>query len=256
MEIISLISLSWIHDVIAWLKDIYAVLLAYGDQFIQLYAQWGPLAWLFAAWFESVFPLLLLSLITVINIQAAQMMAGPIWGWVIGFLLSWVGTTIGAIMMFSFWRYVSDKFRYFKNRKKHDKEIDHVAHQSGKGVIGLFSISSIPLLPSSIINFTYAFTKMKTSVFIKTTVLAKFFMMLLMSIFAGFFDWLFADIFRAFLTSVLILGFALLMNRNEDHIVAAVKKVAYKSKALRRMDEENEKRNAEEDNNENKTIEK
>ncbi len=240
-EIIIGLNLSWWNDAINWLREIYDMLMAYGDQFIAIYSSWGPLAWLFAAWFESVFPLLLLSLITVINIQASQILLGPVIGWFVGFLLSWIGTTIGAITMFTFWRYLSDKIRYFRNKKKHDKEIDKVVHESGKGVIGLFSISCIPLLPSSIINFTYAFTKMKTKVFIKTTVIAKFFMMLLMSIFAGYFDWLFADIFRALLTTIIILGFSLIMNRNEDRIVTFVKKIAYRSKKLRHMDEENDK---------------
>lgn len=241
MDILNLLPLSWFNDVLNWLRELYDVVIAYGDRFISVYSGWGPLAWAFAAWFESIFPLLLLSLITVINIQAAQLLLGPTVGWLVGFLLSWIGTTIGAITMFTFWRYISDRIRYFRNKKKADKEIDVVVHQSGKGVVGLFSISSIPLLPSSIINFTYAFTKMRTSVFIKTTVIAKFFMMLFMSIFAGFFDWLFADIFRALLTTIVILAFSLIMNRNEDKLVNFAKKIAYRSKKLRKMDEDNDK---------------
>ncbi len=241
MEIMNILLLSWFSDAMNWLRELYDAIMVYGDRFIGVYSGWGPLAWMFAAWFESVFPLLLLSLITVINIQAAQMMLGPTLGWLVGFLLSWVGTTIGAITMFTFWRYLSDKIRYFRNKKKKDKEIEVVVHQSGKGVIGLFSISTIPLLPSSIINFTYAFTKIRTSVFIKTTVIAKFFMMLFMSIFAGFFDWLFADIFRALLTTIIILGFSLIMNKSEDKIVSFVKTIAYRSKKLRKMDEDNDK---------------
>ena len=235
--------LSWFQDAIEWLKEIYASLVAYGNQFILIYSGWGAFAWLFAAWVESVFPILLLSLITVINIQAAQIWLGPVFGWIVGFLLSWIGTTIGAITMFSFWRYLANKWQGFRLRmaKKQGKDYEKVAQQSSKGVVGLFSISSIPLLPSSIINFTYAFTKMRTKVFIKTTIIAKFFMMLFMSIFAGFFDWLFADLFRAGLTSLIILAFALLLNKNEDRLVAWVKTIAYRSKSLRRMDEQNEK---------------
>lgn len=243
MELLQLLPLAWLGDAIAWLQEMYAIIAAYGDQFLAMYVQWGPFAWLFAAWVESVFPFLLLSLITVINIQAAQIMMGPVWGWIVGFLLSWIGTTLGSIFMFSFWRYFSGKIRILRDRqkRKQSKDYEKVAFQSKKGIIGLFSISAIPMLPSSLINFTYAFTKMKTKVFIKTTIIAKFFMMLFMSIFAGFFEWLFTDLWRAALSSILILGFAFLLNKYEDHFVAAVKKIAYRSKALRRIDEEDQK---------------
>lgn len=240
MQIFNIAFLTWLSDSINWLKEMYLLLVDYGHQFIFLYSKWGPLAWIFAAWVESIFPALLLSLITVINIQAAQIMLGPVLGWVVGFLLSWVGTAIGAITMFSFWRYVSDKIKIFKNRKKKQegKDYEKVSHESTKGVMALFSISSIPMMPSSIINFTYAFTKMKTKVFIKTTIIAKFFMMLFMSVFAGFFDWLFADLIRAVISSIVIFGFVILVNKYEKQIVATVKKIAYKSKMLKKMDEE------------------
>lgn len=243
MEILEILvkvsSLSWYVDFFTWINEFYQQLVSYGEQFMTVYQGWGPLAWTFAAWLESVFPLLMLSLITVFNIQAAQGMFGDFFGWIIGFLLTYVGTTIGSFTMFYFWRYLSDKFRYFRNRKKKklDPEISKAVHESDKGVVGLFSLSCIPLLPSSIINFTYAFTKMKTSLFIKTTAIAKFMMMLLMSIFASFFDWLFDDLIRALITVLVIVVFSLLLNKNEDHIVNAMKKLLYRFRWIRELDE-------------------
>ena len=230
---------SWLSEIIEIINEFYINLVKLGEDFIGVYSDWGPLAWVFAAWLESIFPVLMLSVITWANIGAAKLVLGPVFGFIAGFGLSYVGTTLGAITMFSFWRYTSDKIRYFRNRKKEKLETEEVdvVHESNQGVIGLFTISALPLVPSSIINFTYAFTKMKTSVFIKTTAISKFIMMLLMSFFADSFSYLFSDLGRAIITMIVIGIVFFLLNKFEKNIINFVKSIAYKSKYLRSLDE-------------------
>lgn len=231
--------MEWLSQIFDIINNFYNNLVQFGNDFIKVYKDWGPLAWIFAAWFESIFPILLLSVITWANIEAAQLALGDFFGFIVGFGLTYAGTTLGAITMFSFWRYVSDKIRYFRNKKKKKLESEEakVVHESNQGVIGLFTISALPLVPSSIINFTYAFTSIRTSVFIKTTAVAKFIMMLLMSFFADSFSYLFSDLVRAVITAIVIGIIFFLLNRYEKNIIEFVKKYAYKIKYLRELDE-------------------
>lgn len=164
--------------------------------FINSYRDAGPFAWLFAAFIESVIPMLPLTLITLINIHSAQQglmglfdpMLATWLGWVVGFIISWIGTSLGASVVFIFHRYVLGHFYGWLKWKFTRKRYEPLHRQSEdfeNGIIPLFAISIIPYSPSSIINFTYAFSKISTKSFILTTLIAKFFMMFLVSIFAN-----------------------------------------------------------------------
>jgi uncharacterized membrane protein YdjX (TVP38/TMEM64 family) len=240
--------LEMLVDVFNWLKEIFTIIdsfynsiLVWVEEFVKVYANWGLFAWLFAAWLESIFPLLPLTGIAIANIQASQLTFGPSVGWIVGFLITYIGTTIGASTMFVFWRYVSDKFRYFREKKKKDIDTQKVIHESNHGVIGLFSMTIIPFFPSALINFSFAFTKMKTSVFIKTTFVAKFIMVFLLSLFAGFFSYLMTDTVRLIIAIIVITIVSLLLNHFETQIVNFVKMIASKSSFLRAIDDNNKK---------------
>jgi uncharacterized membrane protein YdjX (TVP38/TMEM64 family) len=230
----------WFKDIFTAIDDFYLGLLIWVDEFIKVYANWGIFAWLFAAWLESIFPLLPLTGIAIANIKAAQFTFGSIFGWLFGFLITYIGTTLGAITMFVFWRYVSDKIKYFRIKKKNKLNDVPINHESSHGIIALFSMTMIPFFPSSVINFSFAFTKMKTSIFIKTTIIAKFIMVFLLSVFAGFFNYLMQDTVRLSIAIVVIAVISLLLNRFETQIVNFIKKLLGKSRLLRAIEKHNE----------------
>ena len=79
------------------------------DKLPEIYAHAGvigaPLLWIFFPWLESIISPIPLTVIVATNISAAKGMYGPI-GYLIGYLCSYIGETLGAITMFLFYRYV------------------------------------------------------------------------------------------------------------------------------------------------------
>ncbi|HAM62153.1 MAG: hypothetical protein A2Y20_02300 [Firmicutes bacterium GWF2_51_9] len=134
----------------------------------------GPLAPIFLALIESVIPALPLLVIITFNTS--------VYGPVLGFIFSWAGTTLGAIVMFYFHRYVFKKFliQWFG---RHPKVQAALAWVGNKPAATLFIISAIPFTPSSAINLAYGLSDFSKRSFVKTTLAAKFVMVMTMTLF-------------------------------------------------------------------------
>ncbi|MGB7594836.1 MAG: VTT domain-containing protein [Erysipelotrichaceae bacterium] len=134
----------------------------------------GPLAPIFLAFIESVIPALPLLVIITFNTS--------VYGPVLGFVYSWIGTTLGAIIMFSFYRFVFRRFllKAFGHYPKVQKAMQWVSKQPAST---LFIITAIPFTPSSAINLAYGLSDFSKRDFIKTTILAKLIMVLSMTLF-------------------------------------------------------------------------
>lgn len=134
----------------------------------------GPLAPIFLAFIESVIPALPLLVIITFNTS--------VYGPILGFIYSWVGTTLGAIIMFSFYRFIFRRFllKWFGHLPKVQKAIAWVSKQPAST---LFIITAIPFTPSSAINLAYGLSDYGKRSFIKTTIMAKLIMVLSMTLF-------------------------------------------------------------------------
>lgn len=106
----------------------------------------GPLAPIFLAFIESVVPALPLIVIISFNVTA--------YGPYLGFIYSWLGTYLGSMCMFSFYRFLIkphlDKF--LASRQHISKMMRAVSNDQGAIA---FTLTLLPFTPSSLINLVY-----------------------------------------------------------------------------------------------------
>lgn len=155
----------------------------------------GPLAPIFLTFIESVIPPLPLLVIITFNIS--------VYGPVMGFIYSWIGTTLGAIIMFSFYRFIFGRYllKWFGHHPKVQKAMAWVSNQP---TATLFIITAIPFTPSSAINLAYGLSEYKKRSFFKTTILAKLVMVLSMTLFGTTFKKAFENPLYIVVTIVLL----------------------------------------------------
>lgn len=134
----------------------------------------GPLAPICLAFVESLIPALPLVAIVTINISAH--------GAILGFLYSWVGTTLGSLIVFLFFRRIVKRklMPWFSRKASIQKALDWVADRNAAV---LFILVSLPFTPSSFINIAFGLSDFDEQKFIKTLIAAKLIMMLGLSLF-------------------------------------------------------------------------
>ena len=123
---------------------------------------------------ESLIPALPLVAIVTINISAH--------GAILGFLYSWVGTTLGSLIVFLFFRRIVKRklMPWFSRKASIQKALDWVADRNAAV---LFILVSLPFTPSSFINIAFGLSDFDEQKFIKTLIAAKLIMMLGLSLF-------------------------------------------------------------------------
>ena len=123
---------------------------------------------------ESLIPALPLVAIVTINISAH--------GVILGFLYSWVGTTLGSLIVFLFFRRIVKRklMPWFSRKASIQKALDWVADRNAAV---LFILVSLPFTPSSFINIAFGLSDFDEQKFIKTLIAAKLIMMLGLSLF-------------------------------------------------------------------------
>jgi uncharacterized membrane protein YdjX (TVP38/TMEM64 family) len=163
----------------------------------------GPLAPVFLAFIESVIPALPLLVIITFNTT--------VYGPVLGFLYSWIGTTVGAIVMFSFYRFIFRRFlmQWFGQHPRVKKAMAWISNQKPST---LFIITAIPFTPSSAINLAYGLSDYRKRSFIRTTVIAKLIMVLSMTLFGTTFKKAFENPWYIILAVALLVGLTYLAN--------------------------------------------
>lgn len=171
----------------------------------------GPLAPVFMAFIESVIPALPLLVIITFNTS--------VYGPVLGFIYSWIGTTLGAIIMFSFYRFVFGRYllKWFGHHPKVQKAMVWVSSQPAAT---LFIITAIPFTPSSAINLAYGLSEYSKRSFIKTTILAKLIMVLSLTLFGATFKKAFENPFYILVTIVLLIVLTYVANiiKKRNHL--------------------------------------
>ena len=139
---------------------------------LEQYQGFGLLAPILLTMFESLVPALPLVGIVLINVGAF----GPVWG----FITSWIGTTIGSIVVF----YISRKI--FKRWFIHifmNKNLRILKWISRSGKSELFLLTCVAFTPSSLINIAYGLSDFNEKDFVLTLMISKFVMTLVLAVF-------------------------------------------------------------------------
>ena len=158
---------SWLTDPLFWTSLTSKV------------ASFGIFAPLFLAMLESLIPALPLVLIVILNVN--------IYGLGVGFLTSYLGTMLGATIMFMFYRTISI---YGLHEKMHkirslDKTINWVHHQSPLIIIVL---SMLPSTPSSFMNLAFGLAQYSKRKYLSSIALGKIIMIGMFALFGKAFQ--------------------------------------------------------------------
>lgn len=136
------------------------------------YRAFGPLIGLFFPFIESFLPFLPLVAFVIANASA--------FGLWYGFLLSWVGTSLGSYAVFL----VIRKFGHSKllssiTKKKRVQQLIHWVEQNGFGPLFLFIC--FPFTPSALVNLVAGLSNIKKKHYFFTLLAGKFVMIFTMS---------------------------------------------------------------------------
>ncbi|RKN85899.1 TVP38/TMEM64 family protein [Paenibacillus ginsengarvi] len=145
------------------------------EQLLNQFEALGPLPGLLAAWLESLLPFLPLVAILIANVN--------IYGFLEGFLLSWIGVVSGAFTVFWIIRRFGGRIRHFVERKSpRSKRL--IEWLERHGFMPIFLLSCFPFTPSFLVNIVSGISKVPFHTFIIATLLGKGIMILIVS-FAG-----------------------------------------------------------------------
>jgi uncharacterized membrane protein YdjX (TVP38/TMEM64 family) len=149
------------------------------NQLAQRIESFGIFAPIFLAMLESIIPALPLVIIVILNVN--------IYGLGVGFLTSYVGTMLGATIMFLFYRTISfyglhEKLHKFKAI---DKTINWVNNQRP---IVIIVLSMLPSTPSSFMNLAFGLAQYSKRKYLISIAIGKVFMIALFAFFGNAFQ--------------------------------------------------------------------
>lgn len=156
-----------------WLSIIQNLDLEHLQRTLESYSAYGPLPGLLLPLLESFLPFLPLIVIVAANANIYGL------GW--GFLLSWIGVSIGANLVFLICRRLGKNVKV-KLMKRYPKTERFFNWLDRKGFTPLFLLACFPFSPSSIINIVAGLSKVPLQTFLLATVLGKAVMILSISL--------------------------------------------------------------------------
>lgn len=143
---------------------------------IEQYRSFGPLPGILLIVVEAFLPFLPLFLIVMANANA--------FGLWFGFLISWAGASLGAILVFFvIRRFGRTRVLSFLQRNRQVKKITHWVERHGFGPI--FLLLCFPFTPSAIVNIVAGLSKINTFQYILAVVIGKMVMIFIVS-FVGY----------------------------------------------------------------------
>ena len=164
---------------------------------LEVFKDFGPLAPILLACVESLIPALPLVVIVTFNITA--------YGTVLGFLYSWLGTSIGCTLVFLFFRRIVKAHlqSWLTRNKACVKALKWVANVNGKA---LFVIAMMPFTPSVFVNLAFGLSDFDEVRFLTILISAKSLMMLMLGAFGNSVAASFKDPEYLLMAAVLLLG--------------------------------------------------
>lgn len=128
------------------------------------YESLGPLPGILLPFLEAFLPFLPLVVFVLAN--------GAAYGLLKGFLYSWIGTSLGSILVFLIIRKLGDKRIFITIRK--NRQVQKVTDWLSKHGFGpLFLLLCFPFSPSSVINVVAGLSKISTQQFALAVLLGK-----------------------------------------------------------------------------------
>lgn len=128
------------------------------------YESLGPIPGILLPFIEAFLPFLPLIVFVLANSAA--------YGLLKGFLYSWLGTSLGSILLFIIIRKLGDRRIFIKIRK--NKQVNKVTAWVEKHGFGpLFLLLCFPFSPSSVINVVAGLSKISTYQFVLAVLLGK-----------------------------------------------------------------------------------
>ncbi|MED3551495.1 TVP38/TMEM64 family protein [Cytobacillus praedii] len=143
---------------------------------IEKYRSFGPLPGLLLPMLEAFLPFLPLFIFVMANANA--------FGLWIGFLLSWIGSTVGALLVFLLVRKYGQK-RMLRFLKKSPKVQKLMAWVERHGFGPLFILLCFPFTPSAVVNIVAGFSKISIAQYLLAVLTGKMVMIFTMS-FVGY----------------------------------------------------------------------
>ncbi len=137
----------------------------------------------------SIAPVLMILIYILFNLAAIPrvfftIFSGYVFGLFYGFLFAWLATIAGLIVTFISIRYLfKDKFVKKYGDKKMVEKLNALIEK--RGLIMVIFLRSIYIVPSTILNYTFGFTKIKTSTYLAGSSIG-FIPVVLINVYAGY----------------------------------------------------------------------
>lgn len=138
-----------------------------GEYIMQLlddYERFGPILGILLPFFEAFLPFLPLVAFVFANTA--------VYGLLMGFLYSWIGSSLGSIFVFFIIRSLGRK-KIFESVRKNKQVIKVTSWVERHGFGPLFLLLCFPFSPSSVINVVAALSKVNIQQFILAVILGK-----------------------------------------------------------------------------------
>ncbi|EFM10360.1 hypothetical protein PaecuDRAFT_2796 [Paenibacillus curdlanolyticus YK9] len=147
-----------------WIHHLKTLDLQHIERTLQSYSAYGPLPGLLMPVLEALVPALPLVVIVAANAN--------IYGLWYGFLLSWIGVTLGASIVFWLARTLGSRLgAWFQRRFPKTQKFFHWIER--KGFTPLFLFACFPFTPSALINVVAGFSALPFRTFLVATLLGK-----------------------------------------------------------------------------------
>lgn len=142
------------------------------EEIMNTYKTFGPLIGILLPMLEAFLPFLPLVVFIVANVTA--------YGLLLGFILSWVGSVLGAYIVFLFVRrFGRARILKFITRHKRISRLIHWVERNGFGP--LFLLLCFPFTPSALVNVVAGLSNIRKSTYLMAVILGKFIMIFIVS---------------------------------------------------------------------------
>ncbi|MDM5187445.1 TVP38/TMEM64 family protein [Bacillus sp. DX4.1] len=142
------------------------------DQLVESYRAFGPILGIGLPMVEALIPALPLILFVMVNAVA--------FGLWLGFLYSWIGSVVGALIVFSVIRRFG-RSRFFSFVNKHPKVRNAMGWIERKGFAPIFVLFCFPFTPSALINVVAGLSRISRRQFVLALALGKLVMIFVLS---------------------------------------------------------------------------
>jgi uncharacterized membrane protein YdjX (TVP38/TMEM64 family) len=156
-----------------WIEYISSLRLEDVLEILEKYESLGPVPGIVVPMIESFIPILPLIVILLANAEAFGLWKG--------FLFSWLGVSIGCLIVFFFTRRYGTRFSAYIQRK-YPKGKALFEWIETKGFTPVFIFACFPFSPSALVNIVSGLSKISVRTFIVALISGKAFMIFLVSL--------------------------------------------------------------------------